>query len=251
MEETLNSVAGSVSEGGSGDAGQSRVVDGQGETPNAAQAAGAGQPEVAGGRTKAAQTREENAAFKRMRQRVEALERQNEEYRARSEGAAADDTTDAQAETTQTAVAAEPAESSNPAAARAFGGSRETPEYAALRQELRQYQRQLLSYRQLRDFEEIRAHDPTVTARCIDDLGPEYIKLRCAGIGNLTAYEAVKHARESGKKAAPPDTGAVGLDSVQAKEYYSPEEVDRLSGRELDDPKIMERVMKSMTKWKK
>ncbi len=38
---------------------------------------------------------------------------------------------------------------------------------------------------------------------------------------------------------------------VQAKEYYSPEEVDRLSGRELDDPKIMERVMKSMTKWKK
>lgn len=250
MEETLNSVTGSVSEGGSGDAGQSRVVDGQGETPNAAQAAGAGQPEVAGGQTKAAQTRAENAAFKRMRQRVEALERQNEAYRAQSEGAAADDAADAQAETPQTDAAAKPAEDSNPAAY-VFGGARETPEHAALRQELRRYQRQLLSYRQLRDFEEIRAHDPTVTAHCIDDLGAEYIKLRCAGIGNLTAYEAVKRARESGKKAAPPDTGAVGLDAVQAKEYYSPEEVDRLSGRELDDPKIMERVMKSMTKWKK
>lgn len=252
MEETVNSVAGSVSESGSGDAGQARVVDGQDATPSAAKAAGAGQPEVAGGRTKEAQTREENAAFKRMRQRVEELERQNEAYRAHSEGVA-DEAADGRSGTSPDQAAA-PAGMSDGGAAAALsgiGGARETPEHTAMRQELRRYQRQLLSYRQLRDFEEIRAHDPAVTARCIDDLGAEYIKLRCAGVGNLTAYEAVKRARESGRKETPPDTGAVGRDISTEKEYYSPEEVDRLSGRELDDPKIMERVMKSMTKWKK
>lgn len=35
----------------------------------------------------------------------------------------------------------------------------------------------------------------------------------------------------------------------QIKEYYTPEEVDKLSSKDLDNPTILERVMKSMKRW--
>ena len=35
----------------------------------------------------------------------------------------------------------------------------------------------------------------------------------------------------------------------EEKTYYSPEDVDKLTSEELDDPKIFERVRKSMEKW--
>lgn len=36
----------------------------------------------------------------------------------------------------------------------------------------------------------------------------------------------------------------------QIKEYYTPEEVDKLSSKDLDNPTIFDRVMKSMKRWK-
>ena len=36
----------------------------------------------------------------------------------------------------------------------------------------------------------------------------------------------------------------------QIKEYYTPEEVDKLTSKDLDNPTIFERVRKSMTRWK-
>ena len=246
MEETLNPVTVSAPEGGSGDAGQSGVVDGQSATPNAAETAGAGRPEVADGHSRGPQTREENAAFKRMRLRLEELERQNEAYRARSENDAAGG-----GKESVPAAATDTEADGGVTQRQIHEAAEDKTERTSMRRKLLYYQQRLFAYRQYRDMEEIRAHDPTATARNIDELGPDYIRLRRAGIGNLAAYEAVKHARESGRKSAPPDVGAVGRDTAQEKEYYSPEEVDSLSSRELDDPKIMERVMKSMTKWKK
>lgn len=37
--------------------------------------------------------------------------------------------------------------------------------------------------------------------------------------------------------------------SPEEKTYYTPEEVDRLTAKDLDDPKIMQRVRESMTQW--
>jgi hypothetical protein len=34
------------------------------------------------------------------------------------------------------------------------------------------------------------------------------------------------------------------------KEFYTPEEVDRLSKNDYDNPKIMARVRRSMTRWR-
>ena len=99
------------------------------------------------------------------------------------------------------------------------------------------------------ELRSLQAHDPAANLTSIAELGDDYVRLRKAGVSATSAYEAVKYRRA--KSEIPPDTGALGSDRAQEKEFYTPDEVDRLSSRELDDPKIMERVMRSMTKWKK
>lgn len=215
-------------------AGQGESVDAQTETLNAEVSAGAGQPGAADGQSREPQTRAENAAFKRMRQRMEALERENAAFRAERQGEAED-----------AGGVQETQAPSQEAAAPAGSG-----EADRLRQENAGFRQQLLRYRQMQELAELRAHDPALSVQSIGELGETYLRLRCAGVGNLAAYEAVKRAEGAGKPV-PPDTGAVGLDTRQEKTYYSPADVDRLSARELDDPKIMERVMQSMTKWRK
>lgn len=108
---------------------------------------------------------------------------------------------------------------------------------------------QLREYRRAAELRELQEHDPQANLTDAEALGPEYAKLRRAGVSAVAAYEALRYQRAVGE--VPPNTGAIGTDRETEKEYYSPEEVDRLTSRELDDPKIMERVMKSMTKWKK
>ncbi|MBR5520045.1 MAG: hypothetical protein IKU55_04945 [Clostridia bacterium] len=109
--------------------------------------------------------------------------------------------------------------------------------------------RQLQEYRRAAELQELRQHDPKASLTELESLGPEYAKLRRAGVSAIAAYEALRYQRAIGE--IPPNTGAIGTDRAAEKEFYSPEEVDRLTSRELDDPKIMECVMKSMTKWKK
>ena len=229
MEENLETAAEEAVS-----AGQGESVDVQTETLNADAPAGAGRPGAADGQSKEPQTRAENAAFKRMRQRVEALERENAAFRAQrqSEAGAEGDARETQAPSEETVSPA---------------GSDEADR---LRQENAGFRQRLLRYRQMQELAELRAHDPALSVQSIGELGETYLRLRCAGVGNLAAYEAVKRAAGTGKPV-PPDTGAVGLDTRQEKTYYTPADVDRLSARELDDPKIMEKVMKSMTKWRK
>lgn len=51
-------------------------------------------------------------------------------------------------------------------------------------------------------------------------------------------------------KHAPEKMGSMKNGNTQEeKTYYSPEDVDKLTSEELDDPKIFERVRKSMEKW--
>lgn len=215
-------------------AGQGGDVDVHTESLNAEASADAERPAGEGGQKqedafhkKDTQSRAENTAFKRMRQRIEALERENAAWREQQTGAA-------DAPTPQRDAA-------DPASA---------PDDAQLRQTLTDCQRQLLQYRQKQELDELRAHDPSLSVESIQALGEAYLRLRCAGIGNLAAYEAVRRTQEP-RRTAPPDTGAVGRDTEQEPTYYTPEAVDRLTPRELDNPKIMERVMQSMTRWKK
>lgn len=100
------------------------------------------------------------------------------------------------------------------------------------------------------DLSAINKAFPDAKVKSIDEIGPQFQRLRAAGIDTLTAYAAVRQAKEAVRKPAPPSMGAVNASSSKEKDFYTPDEVDRLSDKELDDPKVWQRVRKSMTRWK-
>ncbi len=66
----------------------------------------------------------------------------------------------------------------------------------------------------------------------------------------LKGTESLKNSFPD-KKAETVSTGsAKDSGASKLKEYYSPEDVDNLSSKDLDDPVIFERVRQSMAKWK-
>jgi len=98
------------------------------------------------------------------------------------------------------------------------------------------------------DAEAINRAFPDAKIRSIDELGDQFAALRANGVDAVTAYAAMKATA----KPKPPVMGAVGA-AAGEKTFYTSAEVDELTRNHpemLDDPKIMERVMKSMTKWK-
>jgi hypothetical protein len=108
-----------------------------------------------------------------------------------------------------------------------------------------------------RDLAEIKAKYPNETAADIKELGETFAKLRAAGVDNLTAYRAIKPdstVSVTPKTEEPPlpETGAVnGAAATEEKEYYTPQEVDKLTKKDLSNPTVWERVRASMTKWGK
>ena len=256
-------------------AGRSEIVDAQSENLNAAETAGAGQPEVADGRTAAGsenvaaaaeaqkpkQGREENAAFKQMRQRIDALESENRKYKSMADVVGTDlGVRSSDPETLRIELQAR-REGVTPDVVRAREITERQryreqlnsdPEFIAAQTQLRYYRQELARRQREQDVAELQAKYPADKIDA-DSLGEQYAKLRAAGVDNLTAYAAVRTVSEMAaaqQPAPPPDTGAVGTAAEQEKDFYTPEEVDRLTSKQLDDPKIMEKVMKSMTKWK-
>lgn len=73
----------------------------------------------------------------------------------------------------------------------------------------------------------------------------KFVKLK----GSQAVKTAFQKSENSGKK---PTSAGSAKDSgaSELKEYYSPEDVDRLSDKDLDNPEIVKRIRQSMTKWK-
>lgn len=256
-------------------AGQSGSVDAPIKSLNAVPTAGAGQSAVADGQTaaapaasaaaeqaKPAQTREENAAFARMRRELEKSQAALDRYKSmgavvqRESGLHSDDPDDIRREllARREGVTADTIRQREEQEAQRYKEQMQRdPQYLAAQNELSFYRQQAASAQRQQDLAELKAKYP---ADNIDEstLGEQYAKLRSAGVDNLHAYAAIRDvaaAEEAGKKPTPPDTGAVGQAPDPEIEYYTPEEVDKLTTKQLDDPQIMEKVMKSMTKWKK
>jgi len=101
------------------------------------------------------------------------------------------------------------------------------------------------------DLAAIKQAYPEEHAGSVWELGDVYIQLAASGtVDALTAYEAAKAYEARTKAPVPPSTGSAKSNGGPVeKEFYTPDEVDRLTPRDYDDPKIMERVRKSMTKW--
>jgi hypothetical protein len=117
--------------------------------------------------------------------------------------------------------------------------------------------RQLEEYRR-RDFQRAMADDlaavkaayPDEQAADVAELGREFIRLKAAGVDTLIAYEAVRAARNRQRVTPPPQAGPVTTSAKEDKEYYTSDEVDRMDPREMDDPGVIARILRSMTRWK-
>ena len=242
-------------------AGMTEVVSGQ-ESPNGEQP-NAGQAEVVGGQSEAAkqpQSKEENNRFKQFRQRMEQLQRENERYRAlaqtarESVGISSEDADDVRREllAQREGVSAETIRVREESEAKRIEEAvKNSPEFLRQQNELRYYREQAAKNQRANDLAEIQAKFPTDKVESIEALGEQFAKLRLSGVDNLTAYAAIRTVKGLDTKPTPPETGSVGNNAEPEKEYFTPEEVDKLTPKQLDDPKLMSKVMKSMTKWKK
>lgn len=201
------------------------------------------------------QTPEENAAFARMRREQEQARREAEIYRKQAERMAQaaskfgyQGNPDEVADQIEAAATGKPLEQVRSERLQLEQSMLQAQQAAAERD---LYKNQLIEFQvksaMERDLAAIRKIDKTV--KKLDDLGPEFASLVNSGVDAQTAYFAVKAKEQANTKPKPKDIGAIGAGNKE-KDYYTPDEVDRLTDEEMNDPKIRAKVRKSMTKWK-
>lgn len=201
------------------------------------------------------QTPEENAAFARMRREQEQSKREAEAYKKQAERMAqAVSKFGYQGNPDDIADQIEAAATGKPLSqVRAERIQREQQMTAAQQAVVERdlYKQQLLEFQvktaMEKDLAAIRKIDKSI--KSLDDLGSEFATLVSSGVDAETAYFAVKAKEQATTKPKPKDIGAIGS-GTKEKDYYTPDEVDKLTDAELDDPKIRAKVRKSMTKWK-
>lgn len=127
------------------------------------------------------------------------------------------------------------------------------PEFLAMKQKADLYEQEAFNRVFKDDLAAIKKAFPDVKAKSVEDLGEKFVALRANGIDAVTAFAAMQKGVEATKKPTPPVMGAVNQTPAE-KEFYTSEEVDNIERNHpemLDDPKIFNRIMKSMTKWGK
>ncbi len=102
------------------------------------------------------------------------------------------------------------------------------------------------------DLDEIKSAFPEVKADSVFDLGDDFVALMQTGkVEPVAAYAACLQMQNLGKKEKPASMGGVKSGAVAERDYYSPDEVDRLPKSAYDNPKVMDRIRRSMPKWNK
>ena len=85
------------------------------------------------------------------------------------------------------------------------------------------------------------------------ELGASYFTMRALGVKPLAAYKIVESDMERFKNSLlspPPKAGKINSRTMEAKSFYSPDEVDRMTEEDLKNEKLLKDVMKSMSRWK-
>ena len=97
------------------------------------------------------------------------------------------------------------------------------------------------------DLKKVQQMDPNIHA--LADLGLDFLRMKQAGVETEVAYRAVMAQRAAHTPVAPKPAGRVEAPKEGKKDFYSSSEVDRMSEAELDDPKVLEQVIRSMNRW--
>ncbi len=121
-------------------------------------------------------------------------------------------------------------------------------EQDALQREVKYYRSQEAKRRYNDDLKAIQKMDPSV--KSLTELGDDFFNLIRAGFDGVTAFTALRAKAESTKKEAPPVIGRVNSKTTEEKDYFTDKELNALSGKDLDDPAVLAKAMKSMTKRK-
>ena len=108
-------------------------------------------------------------------------------------------------------------------------------------QKLKYYEDMIISQKMESDLREIQKLDGSV--KSLAELGNKFSDLISLGWSAGDAYRAVKSAIDR-----PPETGAVNTAQNIESEFFSSEELDRLTQQQLDDPVIFKKAMKSLKK---
>ena len=242
-QETMSTVENGASTVGDA-AAAAEVVASQEETASGEQQAAASASAGTEGQ-KPAQSRVDNAQYKGLRQKAEALEGFQGQVMAlaRAKGLQPKDASEAmtmlQAEAagkTHEDYLREQAETEAALEARVKG----LPEYQSLKADAEAYR---LQKAMADDLAAIRAVDPSVTS--LEQLGEEYGEL-IQRMSGLDAYYYLKGKGAVRDAAMPPATGEVGGNS-NADRDFSSEELDRLNYDDLvKDDKLYQKAMRSM-----
>ena len=97
-----------------------------------------------------------------------------------------------------------------------------------------------------RDLEGIKRLDPSVSS--LGELGDNFLKLIANGIDAKTAFYAVRGHSAGGFEPKIPQLGKLEATGGAASEYFTSAQLDRLTDKDLSDPKIFKKAMLSLTK---
>lgn len=102
------------------------------------------------------------------------------------------------------------------------------------------------------DIARIREAYPDFQARSAADLPEQFVRIMATGhVDPLTAVRHFHHAEKPRAQGPAADPGAIDNASAREKDYYSPEEVDRLTEHDFQsNPRLLDIVQRSMTKWR-
>ena len=116
------------------------------------------------------------------------------------------------------------------------------PELKAKNEELEYYRQQTIKAQMESDLTRIKTLDNTV--KSLDELGEEFFKLIASGVDAVVAYNAIK----ASKPQAPPTMGDINSTEAKEKDYFTREDVEKMTQEEVR--KNFDKIRLSQSKWR-
>ncbi len=124
-------------------------------------------------------------------------------------------------------------------------------ETQAVYSELQMYRNREIHRMMAEDLQAVQSIDPTVTS--LNDLPPTFLALRFnhnAPMSAQQAFIAMKAIETQTKQPKPDSVGSILGAGNAESEFFTSEELDALTPHSLDNPKIMEKALRSMARLK-
>ncbi|MCI8933551.1 MAG: hypothetical protein HFE80_03470 [Clostridiaceae bacterium] len=117
-------------------------------------------------------------------------------------------------------------------------------ESAQLLEELRDLRARELEWVFREDLDRIRRAFPQQAPDSIPELGDDFLKMRSLGIDAVTAFAAIRQARQP---ETPPPMGPADGQSDSDQDFFGPEEVRRMTPRQVEAN--LKKIERSQRHW--